>query len=414
MAFYISFGKFDLKYFFYCILFLIIQIYIYFFIPEDDENLISDHLFLNSFCFFLGFLLNIIPLWIINIKSKVKEMPIANELEKEEDTQFNIYNQSIKYIYLKSNKKYLSKKNLSIKDLSKIFFICFAILLTEIVDNIIPTKGKNIIDKETKKYNDDFIIFEYLIIFLISKYFEEVYYKHHYFSFFILIFVEVIKAIYFFIKNLYQAFDIITITSSIIYSFLYAIYFINIKRIMKYNFIIPPKCNFMIGVIDVPLILIIYFIISLTPLGNKNKKYYVDNIFELFKSGKFDAKIVIHLISLPFIYGLYLFVTSNIIYDYTIYHLYIPFLIEYFLENIIKNFGISVNIFLILIFIIELIMILVYIEIIEINFCGLSKNLKRNIQSRGIIDSSLNFEDDDDEINYVRNDEDNKIINSKL
>ena len=184
MAFYISFGKFDLKYFFYCILFLIIQIYIYFFIPEDDENLISDHLFLNSFCFFLGFLLNIIPLWIINIKSKVKEMPIANELEKEEDTQFNIYNQSIKYIYLKSNKKYLSKKNLSIKDLSKIFFICFAILLTEIVDNIIPTKGKNIIDKETKKYNDDFIIFEYLIIFLISKYFEEVYYKHHYFFFY--------------------------------------------------------------------------------------------------------------------------------------------------------------------------------------------------------------------------------------
>ena len=31
--------------------------------------------------------------------------------EKEEDIKFNIYNQSIKYKYLKSNKKYLSKKN---------------------------------------------------------------------------------------------------------------------------------------------------------------------------------------------------------------------------------------------------------------------------------------------------------------
>ena len=408
MTFYISFGKFDLKYFFYCLSFLIIQIYIHFVIYEDDEILFSDYFFLDSFCFFLGYLLNIIPLWIINTNSKVKKNPIANELKKEEDSQYNKYIQSIEYKIFKSNKKYLSRK-----DLLKIFFICFVILLIEILENIIFANDND--DKETKKYNDDFIIFEYLITFLVSKYFEEIYYKHHYFSFLILIFVEAIKDIYFIIKNIYQTFDIITYILRIIYTFLYAIYFISIKRIMKYNFIIPPKCNFMIGVIDVPLILIIYIIISLTPLGNKNKKYYVDNIFELFKSRKFDVKNVIHLISLPFIYGLFIFITSNIIYDYTIYHIYIPFLIQFFIENIILNFGISANIFLILIFIIELIMILVFIEIIEINCCGLNKNLKRNIQSRGIIDSSLNFEDDDDdETNYVRNDEENEIINSKF
>ena len=361
------------------------------------------------FAFFLGYLLNIIPLWIINTNSKVKENPLANELKKE-DSQYNKFIQSFEYKIFKSNKKYLSRK-----DLLKIFFICFVILLIEIVDNIISAKENNKNDKETKKYNDDFIIFEYLITFLISKYFEEIYYKHHYFSFLILIFVEVIKAIYFFIKNLYQTFNIIVIISQIIYTFLYAIYFISIKRVMKYNFIIPSKINFMIGVIDVPLILIIYFIISLTPLGNKTNEYYVDNIFELFKNGKFDVKNVIHLISLPFIYGLFIFITSNIIYDYTIYHIFFPFLMEFFIENIVKNFGISINIFLILIFIIELIMILVFIEIIEINCCGLNKNLKRNIQSRGIIDSTLNFEDDvDDETNYVRNDEENEIINSKF
>ena len=42
-------------------------------------------------------------------------------------------------------------------------------------------------------------------------------------------------------------------------------------------------------------------------------------------------------------------------------------------------------------------MILVFLEIIEINCCGLNKNLKRNIESRGIIDSSLNIENDDDD-----------------
>ena len=111
MKFYISFGKFDLKYFFYCLSHLIIQIYIHFVIYEDDEILIYHHLLLNSFCFFLGYLLNIIPLWIINTNSKVKENPLANELKKEEDTQYNKYNQSIEYKILKSNKKYLSRKD---------------------------------------------------------------------------------------------------------------------------------------------------------------------------------------------------------------------------------------------------------------------------------------------------------------
>ena len=42
-------------------------------------------------------------------------------------------------------------------------------------------------------------------------------------------------------------------------------------------------------------------------------------------------------------------------------------------------------------------MILVFLEIIEINCCGLNKNLKRNIQSRGTIDSSLVIENNDDD-----------------
>ena len=41
-------------------------------------------------------------------------------------------------------------------------------------------------------------------------------------------------------------------------------------------------------------------------------------------------------------------------------------------------------------------MILAFLEIIEIKFCGLNKNLKRNIESRGIMDASLTNEEDDD------------------
>ena len=104
---------------------------------------------------------------------------------------------------------------------------------------------------------------------------------------------------------------------------------------------------------------------------------------------------MIILILFPFVYGILHYILIKTIYDYTIFHMYIPFIIENFIEYIIKNFG-KLNIFLISSFIFELIMILVFLEIIEINCCELNKNLKRNIQLRGTIDSSLAFENDDD------------------
>ena len=119
---------------------------------------------------------------------------------------------------------------------------------------------------------------------------------------------------------------------------------------------------------------------------------------------------MIFLISLPFVYGISFYINNKIIYDYSIFHIFVPILIEYFIENIINKIGPFDKIFLISSFLIELIMILVFVEIIEINYCGLNKNLKRNIESRGIIDSSITIGDnDDDEIFIERNNKNNKI-----
>ena len=184
---------------------------------------------------------------------------------------------------------------------------------------------------------------------------------------------------------------------------------------MKYKFISPYKCNFMIGIIYFTLIIIIYIIISFTKLGEKNDNiYYCDSILELFKSFKhFGVINAFRLISLPFAYGIYALIINKTIYDFTIYHLYIPLLIENFIVGIKDK---DINIYLlILFFCIEFIMILIFLEIIEINFCGLNKNLKRNIESRGIIDSSLIDErDDDDEFDYQKNsinNKENKVLN---
>jgi len=122
-------------------------------------------------------------------------------------------------------------------------------------------------------------------------------------SFLFLILVGIIKNIYFLIKeSYYHIIDFIQIALGIINSILYANYYLYIKGLMKYKFISPAKCNFMIGITDVPLIILIYFIISFTSFGNIESKYYFDNIFELFKNlREIETKIVIFLISLPFI-----------------------------------------------------------------------------------------------------------------
>ena len=135
MKYCISFGNFEIKYFFYCALFIILEICMNYFIYYEKNNIIIDHYLLQSFCFFLGYLLNIIPAWIIHKQSKEKEKPLTNKLNEEN-------NYSIEYIYNEPNKEILTNK-----DILKFLFICLILLLTDIIENI----GIIIEDNEKKK-----------------------------------------------------------------------------------------------------------------------------------------------------------------------------------------------------------------------------------------------------------------------
>ena len=299
MKFCISFGKFELKYFFYCVLLVILQIYMICFVYYIKVSITHEHLLLNLFFFFFGYLLNIIPAWITHIKSKEQKKPTTNKFAKE-NALF------IEYIYNKQYEKYLSKK-----DILKIFFVCLILLLATLIqiiqfkiDNIEEDKDeekdyteriKQFDDDKKTYYDDGFIIIEIIIIFLILKFDKEIYYKHQYISFLFLILMELTKNIYFLIKeSYYDIIAFIQIALNIIYSFLLSIYYLYIKGLMKYKYISPAKCNFMIGIINFPLIILIYFIISFTSLGNIKNKYYIDNIFELFKNlGEIDINNVI-------------------------------------------------------------------------------------------------------------------------
>ena len=300
MKFCISLGIFDLKYFLYLTLYAIFEIIIISFLYINDGNNINEkHPLLNSLFLFSGYLLNFIPGWFSNKKSKSKGNPIINEKEEEN-------NKSIKYIYNNPFEKYLS-----IKDISKFCFICMILLLKELNNMASRILIENY--KEEEEYEDKFNFIPFLIIYLFSKYNTQAYYKHQNFSFLILSLVEIIKIIVFLYRKIsnssYNNSSIIPkIISEIIDCILYSVYFLSLKGTMENKFISPYKFNFIIGIINTPLIIIIYFIISFTSLGNNckdNKDNYCYNIFTLFKDIiNIDIINSIILISFPFFLGI--------------------------------------------------------------------------------------------------------------
>ena len=393
MRCFISFGIFSFKYFIYGVLFAIFKLYVDYYIyysnnkNDENANIYNNHKLLNSFCFFLGYLLNIIPEKISNKKSKLKKSTIGNGLDSIN---------SIKYIYNKPD------IYLSTKDIIKFIALCLMLFFLEFIEVILDKLNKD----NVEQYEDEYLLFKFLIVFLLPKCFKEVYYKHQNISIIFLIVVEIIKTLFYIEKDYTKKNFAIIIFLKIIYSSLSAIYYLYIKDLMKYKYISPYKCNFMIGIINFPLLIIIMFIISYTPFGKKeNKNIYCDNIIELFNDiVKLNAIYIILLILLPFIYGILLIILNKTIYNFTVYHTLIPFLVEKFIVDILNNYNSpAFLLFLISSFFIELMMILVFLEIIEINVCGLNENLRRNIEYRGIIDSSLINEDNNDERNTVTN-----------
>jgi len=430
MKFCFSFGMFDIKYFFFCVLFVILEICINLFIYKDDkEDLLNKHILLDPFCNYAGCLMNIFLALINNKFSRKKSKPIPNKL-KEENTQ------AIEYIFNNPYDKYLSKK-----DFLKFFGICIFLIITDLIQIIfdlnIIKNNENDTNPYKFVYEDDYLFCEFLIIFILPLLLADiVYYKHQKITFIILTLLEFSKSFYFnFIDDNYTPSDIWKILINIISSILYSTFFVYIKGLMKYKFISPYKCCFMIGMINVPLIIIINIVLSLIDL--KEYEDYINIAYLFADTDLTEINNIIRLIIFILIYGILMALLTKTINDFTLYHIYIPFLVENFIKNIFNSINkyieyfeynknnnnnndtddlqklIGIIIFLIISFSIELIMILIFLEIIEVNFCGLNKNLKKNIELRAITDSTICLDDINDDFDDERYsiEKDNNIIN---
>jgi hypothetical protein len=391
-----------------------------FFIYNEDENedksegeydrrninIINKHLFLDPLCYYAGFLLNIIPALIAYKFSKTEnKKPKTSKLLKENTS-------SIEYIYNNPYDQYLSTK-----EFTKFIIVCIFFLLAdliEIIQSLIVDEDEFDDDEE-----NDYLFVQFLIIFLVPKIISKTkYYKHQNISFLILFIIETIKTIinFIFFQKMFL-YKLLIIVLNIIDAILNSICFLYIKGLMKNKFISPYKCCYIIGMINTPIIIIIYIIFSFVFPENYGLEDYDDyclNIFKLFGDIGSSAKNIIRLITFPFTYGLLMAMLTKTINEFTLYHIYIPYLIESFINNINKfstekqkeqkeekeqKQALVFIIILISSFFIELIVILVFLEIIEVKFWGMNENLKKNIELRAMTetDSILCIDDNDDD-----------------
>ena len=243
---------------------------------------------------------------------------------------------------------------------------------------------------------------EYLLLFLMSKYYFNLkYYKHQYCSIILIILFDLLKdlaksiitndLLLFFIlfpQIIYDLFD------SLIIGF--------IKILMEFKYLSPYHICSTFGFIKGLITIIFYFIVTYTPCNNKlckleyNNEKYFDNIYSAFDNLTLNE--IFLFIYIIFQSGFCNILIYTIINDFTICHLFLFYQVLEFEDNLIEimiidsEYTILEICFLIISSIFEIFIVLIFLEIIELKFCELSYYTKRNIKERALTESNLSTE----------------------
>jgi hypothetical protein len=183
---------------------------------------------------------------------------------------------------------------------------------------------------------------------------------------------------------------------------LFSLNYFLIKYFMHIKYMISYEILFYEGVFELTLGIITYIITtSINKLDN-----FIDFCKEI-KENPLQVLVIIGLIIINFLYNTFLFI---IIDAFSPFHIFLSNVLSEFIVFIYTFFEFNENydytkiILGFILLILCLFMILVYIEIIELNFCGLSNMTIKNIELRAQLDSL---------IDKVKSDDNNKKIDLK-
>ena len=412
---------------------------------------LSRHFLIQDFYKYLSFILGGLLFMYILKKESTKEDEISQNSNKRN---------SNKSLILKGTKKGLiqNKKNDIFKKtpIFQVIIICFIFYFHSEFSRIMYLFDFGGLD---------FWIFDFIfILFFMDTYFILNYYKHQkIYAIFILVINSILLIISSFLKNINNesselknknSYEIVKyITGSdyffllviLIFIFLSAILSfrrVKTKVLMHFNYVSPYKILCYIGIIGCIITLIAFIFVSIFDCkvrenvsnyciltitdDNNNTKYYYDNIniyfSELYKNiSNFKFYFEIFLITPLFLVINFLGFTCEILTLYYLNPLFLLvrenlyFCIQKFTFIVVNldNFNDYITLQQLLILqsseIIALLGYSVYLEIIELRFCGLDKDVKRKIIERAKKESiHTKYIDNNDEGNNEDNNDDNE------
>jgi hypothetical protein len=159
---------------------------------------------------------------------------------------------------------------------------------------------------------------------------------------------------------------------------------------MDKYYISPYQISYIYGLIGSVTLISLCIIATYIPCNDDNyyccveyeKKYYFDNIKSFFNN---DTLQIIGVFLSIFFNALGELLINTLIQKYTLFHYILPVKIFSFIQALINNLLFSeeiqkLDLIIDIIFdIFDIFFISVFLEFIELNFCGLNKNLKRKI-----------------------------------
>ena len=367
------------------VFFVSIKIYMKYHLDNIEVKLrLQKNYLYNFFLEYLGYFLCIIP-------DKFNKKNLNKIQKKKPELNENASN-LIYYIFNDP----LDEKILSTKEIFILIFICllslfkrFSLLLVDILNK--------------SEANEDYNFYEYILFYITSIYIlKRNYYKHQFIS---IIFIVLLGIVKYAIKKTYLevAKNYYILILDLFNSILTCIIYGYVKGLMEYKYFSIYKSAYIFGMIDVPAIIILYFIISYIPsegLLDTNDcilykgRYYFDNIYSFISNFNFIDIIpsILYIIGS----GLQQLLINKIINDFTILHIALPFEIHELIYNIIEIKQKYVYVLWVIIFcsFFEFFFFFVFLEIIELKFCGLNYNTEKNIRIRSITESMIDYMDD--------------------
>ena len=376
------------------ILFIILIIIVSFYnlYAENNDIKLKDVLNYISFLFFvnLGESLMIIPGLILKKNAKSKRNDSELTQQKSDNITVYIFNPN--------------SINFTIKEYIYLVLVGFIKLILDIITisyKYTIDKDENLLDSLLYSFQ-----FELIFLFILAKFICKLkFYKHQYLSIIILTIIELVKFIIRHINNDIEHF-FYDFLFHLVISFLKALITLYIKGLMDYKYLSAYIVTFIFGIMDFSLVLIAYIIASFIPCDEEyceskyNETYYYAHIFEIFRV----SQIFIFFINL--FKAIILAFNYVIIHDFSVCHSFLLLHISQILEiNVfIKGVDSIIYIIFVIIFVYGLstFLILLFLEIIEINICGISYDTKKNIENRASIEmfiseNELNVEENEDE-----------------